>query len=79
MDNKQLLNEIINLKERRHVLEAECGTVNHNMNIFSKKEVHQMEDDMENMNTCVALSMVNSMIERDEEAFRRGHGKTHRW
>lgn len=78
MDNKQLLNEIINLKERRHVLEAECGTANYNMNIFSKKEIHQMSEDMENMNTCVALSMVSSMIDRDEEEFRKAHRKN-RW
>ncbi len=45
MNKKALLDEIINLKERRAVLEAECGTTDHNINTFSRREINQMEVD----------------------------------
>ena len=71
MNKKALLDEIINLKERRAVLKAECGTAKHNFNIFSKKEIHQMDVDTQKMNACIALDIVNSMIEKDEALFRQ--------
>lgn len=52
MNKKVLLDEIINLKERRAVLEAECGTTRHNMNCFSRKELHQMDEDTQK-NECL--------------------------
>ncbi len=71
MNKKVLLDEIINLKERRAVLEAECGTTTHNMNCFSRKELHQMDEDTQKMNACIALDIVNSMIDKDETLFRQ--------
>ena len=71
MNKKALLDEIINLKERRAVLEAECGTADHNMNTFSRKEINQMEVDTQKMNACIALDIVNSMIDKDEALFRQ--------
>jgi hypothetical protein len=71
MNRKTLLDEIINLKERRAVLETECGVTEHNVHTFSRKEVHQMEEDTQKMNACIALDIVNSMIEKDESLFRQ--------
>jgi len=71
MNQKALLDEIINLKERRAVLEAECGTADHNMHTFSKKEIQQMDVDTQKMNACIALDIVNSMIDKDEALFRQ--------
>lgn len=71
MNRKTLLDEIINLKERRAVLETECGVTEHNVYTFSRKEVHQMEEDTQKMNACIALDIVNSMIEKDESLFRQ--------
>lgn len=71
MNRKALLDEIINLKERRAVLEAECGSKRHNMNTFSRRELHQMEEDTQKMNACIALDIVNSMIDKDESLFRQ--------
>ncbi len=71
MTKKALLDEIINLKERRAVLEAECGTTSHNVHSFSRKEIQQMEVDTQKMNACIALDIVNSMIDKDETLFRQ--------
>ncbi len=71
MNRKELLDEIINLKERRRVLEVECGESTCNIETFSKHEMHQMEEDMMVTDSCVALDIVSSMIEKDEETFRR--------
>ncbi len=71
MNRKTLLDEIINLKERRAVLETECGVMEHNVQTFSRKELHQMEEDTQKMNACIALDIVNSMIEKDESLFRQ--------
>ncbi len=71
MNKKALLDEIINLKERRAVLEAECGTTDHNINTFSRREINQMEVDTQKMNACIALDIVNSMIDKDETLFRQ--------
>ncbi len=70
MSKKALLDEIINLKERRNVLESECGVAEHNIESFSRRELHQMDEDIQKMNACIALDIVNSMIEKDESLFR---------
>ncbi|MCT4634414.1 MAG: hypothetical protein N4A76_17010 [Firmicutes bacterium] len=76
-DTKMLLNEIINLKERRKVLENECGVAHHNMNEFSKEELSRMIEDMESIDVCMALDIVNSIIEKDEYKLRENYTKSH--
>lgn len=71
MSKKELLDEIINLKERRKVLELECGVGNHNLNQLSRQEIRQMKEDINYMNACIALEMINSIIEKDEMEFRK--------
>lgn len=76
-DSKMLLNEIINLKERKKVLENECGVKHHNMNGFSKTELSRMIEDMESIDVCMALDIVNSIIEKDEYKLRENFYRAH--
>lgn len=67
---KELLDEIINLKSKRQELEAECGTRDHDMHVFSNRQIEGMEHDMEKRNACVMLDAVDRKIREDERDFR---------
>jgi len=60
-----LLNELINLKEERRVLRVECGG-GMNENTFSKEEMEHIRKHRNDTESCIALSRVEGMIERDE-------------
>lgn len=68
---KELLDEIINLKLKRQELEVECGSKDHDMHLFTNRQIEDMEHDMEKRNACVMLDAVNRKIREDEREFRR--------
>lgn len=43
---RQLLDEIINLKAHKQMLEVECGTLFHRRQIFSRNQIHEMEEEI---------------------------------
>ena len=67
---KELLDEIINLKSRKQILEAECGTIDHDMHLFTQSQINNMDNDMQRMNVCVTLDAVSKRIKEDEKEFR---------
>jgi len=67
---KELLNEIINLKERRNVLEMECGISEKDKHIFSRTEMKEIRKTNDDINACYMLESVNEQIEEDEQLFK---------
>lgn len=68
---KELLDEIINLKSRKQVLEVECGLTNLNVNTLSHEQMHAIEEDTARLNAFVALEAINQLLESDEVVFRQ--------
>ena len=67
---KGLMDEIINLKEERRVLIAECeGGINENT--FSKEEMEHIRTHKNEMASCHALIEVEAAITEDEEMLRK--------
>ncbi len=63
--NKQLLNEVINLKEKRRVVQAECF---HNINehTFSKVERQYIKKHRNDDKALLTLHVLNAAIIEDE-------------
>lgn len=67
MDRK-LLNEIVNLKEKRQILMAECdSTINENL--FSRTELAQIKEHRNDHQASIELEVVNLWIKEDERLF----------
>lgn len=70
----RILHEIINLKSRREILEAECGSKEINEFHLSREQHDQMEEDIRrHRNPEVMLEMVEETLHEDEEKLRRMH------
>lgn len=66
--DKQLLNEIINLKEKKRMLMAECNC-NINEKTFSKMELKQIKKHRHDEQACRTLEVIEAAIKEDEELF----------
>jgi len=71
---KELLDDIIELKETRKILEAACGEHNINRNTFSKGEKVVLEQLRHNMHLRDMLRDVNEQIQIEEVEFRNEYG-----
>lgn len=67
---KELLDDIIELKETRKILEAACGERNINRNTFSKSEQVVLDQLRHNMHLRDMLRDVNEQIVTEEIEFR---------
>ena len=70
LDQKELLNQIINHKMLREVLMAEYDTSTMNLNVFTK---NQMQEILKvNMDTIsdLLIQAINIQIAQEEEMFR---------
>ena len=66
-----LLNEIINLKAHKQMLEVESGTSFHRRQIFSRNQLHEMEEEICRINPAIALRAITRRLREDESEFRR--------
>lgn len=67
--DRDLLTEVVNLKEKRRVLMAECGR-GINENTFSKVELNEIKKHRNDPEACKELDLVNALITEDEELLK---------
>lgn len=70
---KLLLNEIIELKERRKVLEAELGLSTEDIHIFNKNEIQQIIQHKNDEETYYNLEEVALKLQEDTELYLEKH------
>ena len=68
--DRNLLTEVVNLKEKRRVLMAECGRCI-NENTFSKEELKEIKKHRNDPEACKELDFVNALIAEDEELLKK--------
>lgn len=61
--DKSVLNHMINLREKRRVLEAKCGE-NVNVNTFTRIERQQINRHSDKEESKMALDVLNNIIEK---------------
>jgi len=70
---KLLLNEIIELKEKRKVLEAELGLSTEDIHIFNKSEIQQIMQHKNDEETYYNLEEVALKIQEDIDLYLEKH------
>ena len=70
-----LLNEIIELKERRKVLEAELGLSTEDIHIFNKNEIREIVNHRNDEETYYHLEEVTTRLQEDTELYIKRHEK----
>lgn len=70
---KDLLNEIIQLKEERKILEAACGNAEIDRHIFSREEKIMMKTLRNSNQSDEMLRDVERRLWEDEREFRSEH------
>lgn len=68
---KDLLDEIIQLKEEKKILEAACGVSNVDRHVFSREEKEHMKALRDTNRSCAMLEDIERRIQEDEEALRK--------
>lgn len=68
---KELLDEIIQLKEEQRLLQAACGNTEINRHVFTKQENEMMKTLWQDSRTLEMLAEVERKLRADEEIFRR--------
>lgn len=64
--DRSILNEVVNLKEKRRMLMAECNG-NINENTFSKTEKQFIKKHRHDEQACLTLEVIDAAIREDEE------------
>jgi len=70
---KLLLNEIIELKEQRKVLEAELGLSTEDIHIFNKDEIQQIIQHTNDEETYFNLEEVALKLQEDTDLYLEKH------
>jgi len=70
LDQHELLNEIINHKMIKKVLEAECGRYHKDYHIFTRTQVNEISQTVNMQSSDLALIAINAQIASEEEMFR---------
>lgn len=70
---KLLLNEIIELKEQRKVLEAELGLSTEDIHIFNKDEIQQIIQHTNDEKTYYNLEEVALKLQEDTDLYLEKH------
>lgn len=70
-----LINEIIELREKRKVLEAELGLSREDIHIFNKNEIHQIIHHRNDEKAYYDLEDVSIKLQEDRELFLVQHDK----
>lgn len=70
---KLLLNEIIELKEKRKVLEAELGLSTEDIHIFNKDEIQQIIQHTNDEKTYYNLEEVALKLQEDTDLYLEKH------
>lgn len=69
MDQKELLNQIINHKMLRKMLEVECGKTGMDFHVFTRNQMHEITAELTNPLTGLMLMAISTQIEQEEEMF----------
>ncbi len=70
---KDLLNEIIQLKEEKKILEAACGSTDIDRHIFTRSEKEMMKTVRSSDRSTELLKNVERRLWEDEVEFREEH------
>ncbi|BEP28425.1 hypothetical protein [Helicovermis profundi] len=82
---KALINQIISLREKRKIIEAELGLSSENTHIFSKEEMLLIKQDINNEKAYKELEDINlELINTEDQFFKEysetdGSDRTERW
>ena len=69
MDQKELLNQIINHKMLRKMFEVECGKAGNDFHVFSRSQIHEITAEQNNPLTGLMLMAISTQIAEEEEMF----------
>ncbi|BEP29546.1 hypothetical protein [Helicovermis profundi] len=73
--NKILINQIITLREKRKVLEAELGLSSENAHIFSKIEMNLIKQEINSEHAYYTLEKIKHELLFAEDDFIRAYSK----
>lgn len=70
MDQRELLNQIINHKMLQKMLEVECDSTIVDLHVFTRNQKREISSARDNPQTELMLKAINVQIAEEEEMFR---------